>query len=366
MSSAQQKARFGRPATRWLHATNELRYRRSVSTTLLVLGGSGFVGRAVVSEGVRRGWEVATFNRGRGDSIHPGVSRIIGDRLDAATLGPLRNRDWDLVVDTWSGAPRAARDSAAVLADHAVHYVYISSASVYAPPPPIGVTESSPTVEASPDAEGGDYPELKRGAELAVTQAFGDHALLARAGLILGPHEDVGRLPWWLTRMAAGGEILAPGPPDLELQLIDARDLAIFVLDAALANHGRPCNVVSRRGHATTRSLLDACQAVAGAPDARLTWVDPDAVMAAGVEPWTELPIWLPPDSEYAGMHAANVERAHDAGLRCRPVEQTVHDTWSWLSALDGPAPLRADLKPPGLDSGRERAALGAWHARTR
>ncbi len=331
--------------------------------SLLVLGGSGFVGRAVVEEGCRRGWKVTMFNRGRGAAI-PGVSRIVGDRLDPATLRPLRRHDWDLVVDTWSGAPRAARDSAALLVDRAARYVYISSESVYAPPPPIGVEESARTVEAAPDAKHGDYAELKRGAELAVMNAFADRALVARAGLILGPHENVGRLPWWLTRMAAGGEILAPGPPDLELQLIDARDLAIFVLHAALAGHAGPVNVVGRRGHATMRSLLDACLATAGAPDARLTWMDPDAVIAAGIEPWTELPIWLPPDSEFAGMHAANVERAHAAGLRCRPIEHTVRDTWNWLSAVGGSPPLRSDLDPPGLDRRRERAALDARHER--
>lgn len=334
-----------------------------MALSLLVLGGSGFVGRAVVEEGCRRGWEVTTFNRGRGMAI-PGISRILGDRLDPATLHPLRRRDWDVVVDTWSGAPRAARDSAMLLADRAARYVYISSESVYAPPPPIGVEESAPTVEASPDADRGDYAELKRGAELAVMNAFADRALVARAGLILGPHENVGRLPWWLTRMAAGGEILAPGPPDLALQLIDARDLAIFVLHAALAGHAGPVNVVSRRGQATMRSLLEACRAAAGVPDARLTWIDPAEVIEAGIEPWTELPIWLPPDSEFAGMHAANVERAHAAGLRCRPVEQTVHDTWTWMCALGGSPPLRADLDPPGLDRGRERAVLDAWHQR--
>jgi nucleoside-diphosphate-sugar epimerase len=329
-------------------------------TSLLVLGGSGFVGRAVVNEGCRRGWEVTTFNRGRSDGID-GVARIIGDRLDPSTLVPLAERDWDLVVDTWSGAPRAAHDSAAALADHAARYVYISSASVYESPPPIGVEESATTVESSPDADGGEYAELKRGAELAVLQGFGDRALLARAGLILGPYENVGRLPWWLMRMEAGGEILAPGPPELELQFVDARDLANFVLDATLAGRAGPFNVISRRGHATMRSLLDACHAVAGAPDARLTWVDPDAVIAAGIEPWTELPVWIPPDSEFAGLHAVNVELAHAAGLHCRPVGETVEDTWAWLSTLDGASPPRAG--PIGLDSERERAALSAWHA---
>jgi nucleoside-diphosphate-sugar epimerase len=335
-----------------------------MAMSLLVLGGSGFVGRAVASEGCRRGWKVTTFNRGRGLPVD-GVAQVFGDRMDPATLGPLREDDWDIVVDTWSGPPRAARDSAALLSDHAARYVYISSASVYAPPPPLGVQESSRTVESSPDAEHGDYAELKRGAELAVIQAFGDRALVARAGLIVGPYEDVGRLPWWLRRMALGGEVLAPGPPDLRLQLIDARDLANFVLDAALAGHGGAFNVVSRPGHATMRSLLETCRAVAGAPDARLTWIDPEAVIAAGIEPWTELPIWLPPDSEFAGMHAANVERAHAAGLRCRPIEQTVEDTWCWLRGLDGPPRLRPDLDPPGLDLAREREAIAAWHART-
>ncbi len=336
-----------------------------MTPSLLVLGGSGFVGRALVDEGLARGWEVAIFNRGQravgvGDER---VRRMIGDRLEPATLAPLTERAWDLVADTWSGAPRAARASAAALAAHAGHYVYISSESVYAPPPPIGVQETSPTVKASPDAMHGDYPELKRGAELAIMEAFGERALVARAGLILGPREDVGRLTWWLARMALGGEVLAPGPPELELQYIDARDLAAFVIDAASAGRSGPFNVVSRRGHATMASLLEACRLVSGAADTRLRWLAPADVLAAGIEPWTELPIWIPPEHEFAGMHAANVERAHAAGLRCRPVHDTVADTWAWMSALDQPPPLRADVAPPGLDRDRERAALGRAQA---
>ncbi len=329
---------------------------------LLVLGGTGFAGRAIVEEGVWRGWDVSAFNRGRGGWADPRATHVLGDRLEPATLETLRARDWDLVVDTWSGAPAAVRDSARALADRAARYVYISSESVYAPPPPVGVTELSPTVEASPDLRTGDYAELKRGAEMAVLEAFGERALLARAGLILGPYENVGRLPWWLTRLAAGGEILAPGTPQLELQYIDVRDLARFVLDASLNGHSGAFNVVSRRGHANMGSLLEAGLAVAGGDEAHLTWVAPEFVVDSGIEPWTELPIWIPPDHEYAGMHAANVERAHAAGLRCRPVSETVADTWAWMSGRDGPPPLREDLPPPGLEPAQARAVLDAWH----
>ncbi len=328
---------------------------------LLVLGGSEFVGRALVGEGLARGWRVTTFNRGRGWAA-PGVERLIGDRGNPRDLARLADGEWDVVADTWSGAPRAASDSAAVLSGRARGYVYISSGSVYAPPLALGADESAPTVPASPRADGGEYSELKRGAEVAVQAAFGDRALLARAGLILGPHENVGRLPWWLTRMAAGGEILAPGPPDLPLQYIDVRDLAAFVLHAVLGGRGGAYNVVSRRGHATMGSLLEACRAVAGRSGARLTWVDPDAVLEAGIEPWSELPIWIPPEHEYAALHDASVERAYADGLRCRPVQETVADTWSWLSGMGGVAPLREDRPRPGLDPGRERAALKAWH----
>ena len=329
-----------------------------MTDTLLVLGGSGFVGPAVVSEGLGRGFSVTTFHRGTGGWTHPDVRSVRGDRLDPASLAPLRERSWDLVVDTWSGAPRAVRDSARALSDRAGRYVYISSESVYRPPPTRGADESAATVDGDPDAGATAYAEDKRGGEVAVEQAFAERALLARCGLILGPYEDVGRLTWWLARMARGGQILCPGPPDLPLQYIDARDLAGFAIDAATAGHSGPFNVVSRRGHATMGSLLEACKAVAGAGDAALTWVAPEAIAAAGIEPWTELPIWLPADHEYAAMHDSDSERAHAAGLHCRPVRDTAHDTWRWLSTLPAPPPLREGAMPAGLAPEREREVL--------
>jgi 2'-hydroxyisoflavone reductase len=332
---------------------------------LLVLGGSAFVGRALVSEGLAMGFEVTTFNRGQTGSAVSGVRAVHGDRHDPGSLAQLAGREWDLVVDTWSGAPCAVRDSAQALRDHAGFYAYISSGSVYTPPPPLGATESAETVPASPDGDGGSYPELKRGAEIAVQQTFPDRMLLARAGTILGPHENVGRLTWWLSRMARGGEVLCPGPREHAIQYIDARDLARFVITAASAGNTGAFNTVSRKGHATMGSLLQACLATSGADDATLTWFDPEAVADAKIEPWDELPIWIPPGHEYAGMHDTNVDRAYNAGLRCRPVINTVSDTWQWQTGLHGDSPIRADLPHPGLDAEREHNALTAWHHRS-
>jgi nucleoside-diphosphate-sugar epimerase len=336
--------------------------RYSARVKLLVLGGSGFVGPAVVEDALRRGWEVATFNRGHGEPPHPDVERLVGDRLAPRDLDQLGSRSWDVVVDTWAGAPRAARDSATVLAGCAERYVYVSSESVYAHPPPLGADESAETVAASPDGEDdGDYASLKRGAELAIEAAFGDCALLARPGAILGPREDVGRLPWWLLRMERGGEVLAPGPRERPLQYVDARDLARWLLDAAEAEASGPFNVVCRKGHATMGTLLDACREATGGA-AEVVWVSPAHVESAGIEPWTELPLWIPPDHEYAWLHDMNVDRAHAGGLRCRPVEETVRDTWEWLVSIGRRPPLK-EYAASGVDEASERAVLAAWRS---
>jgi nucleoside-diphosphate-sugar epimerase len=329
---------------------------------LLVLGGTSFVGRAVVTAAVDRGWSVTTFNRGRGGWAHPRAERLTGDRLRPADVRPLAEGGWHAVVDTWSGAPRAVRDSATRLAASADRYLYVSSRSVYAPPLRPGLDESHPTVEASPDADATEYPQDKRGAEIAVEAAFGTRAVLARAGLILGPYEDVGRLPYWLLRIERGGEVLAPGPADQPLRCIDARDLAAWLLDAAETGASGPVNLVCPAGHATTRDLLVAAITATGS-DAELVWVDPAAIEAAGIHRWTELPGWLPPDPDLAGLISTNVDRATATGLRCRPITDTVADTWAWLVSAGRVLPAKPGRPRLGIDPARERATLAAWRA---
>ncbi|MER5455284.1 NAD-dependent epimerase/dehydratase family protein [Micromonospora sp. NPDC002389] len=326
---------------------------------MLMLGGSGFVGRATVAEGLRREWSVTVFNRGRHGAPPDGVRHLVGDRTTSDGLAALADGEWDVVVDTWDGAPRAAQAGARMLAGRVGHYVYVSSGAVYAPPVPAGVTEDAAVVDADPDAADGDYPTLKRGAERAVQEVFGDRVLLGRAGLILGPGEDIGRLPWWLTRIARGGDVLAPGPADLPVQYVDVRDLAVFLLDAGAAGLGGAVNVVDRAGHTTMGELLAAAVAATGA-DASLRWVGPERLRDAGVSPWTELPVWLPPGHAYRWMQQIDVSRAFAAGFTGRPVSDTVADTWEWLRRV-GTVPDRAGRparEPVGLDPVREAALL--------
>ncbi|MFE0917937.1 SDR family oxidoreductase [Streptomyces nigra] len=329
---------------------------------LLVLGGTEFAGRAVVEAALGHGWEVTVLNRGRHDPP-AGVRSLWGDRTAAGGLDALAGDEtWDAVVDTWSGAPRPVLDAARLLRDRAGRYVYVSSCSVYAWAPPAGYTEEAPLVEGAEAGAGQtDYARDKRGGELAAVEGFGaGRSLLVRAGLILGPYENVGRLPWWLNRMARGGPVLAPGPRDLPLQYVDVRDLAEWILGAVEAGLSGPYNLMSPQGHSTMGEFLEACATVAG-PDAELRWVDPEVVLAAGIEPWTQLPVWVPPGSDlHDALHAADVSPAVAAGLRCRPVAETVADTWRWLQGLGGTAPQRPDRSLKGVDPEVEAKALAA------
>jgi 2'-hydroxyisoflavone reductase len=325
---------------------------------LLVLGGTHHVGRAVAETALERGDDVTTLNRGLTGHQPPGAQVLHADRTDPAALrAALGDESWDAVIDTWSGAPKVVADAATLLAGRAGQYGYVSSISVYRNPFPRGGDETSPVVNADPaSTDGTDYQAAKRGGELAAAAAFGDRALLARAGLILGPYEIVGRMPWWLRRMERGGDVLAPGPRDMPLQYIDCRDLAAWMLSAADRGLGGAFNTVSRRGQATMGSLLEAARDVTGSR-ATLVWAPPEVITAAGIKPWIELPVWVPPEGEDASVHDSDVSAVYAAGLTCRPVTETIANTWQWLQEEGDPQP-RPGLPEHGLSPEVERRVL--------
>jgi 2'-hydroxyisoflavone reductase len=332
---------------------------------VLVIGGSMFLGRAIVSEALRRGDEVTTFNRGRSRPDRPGVEAVHGDRGVTEDLRRLVDgRDWDVVIDVCGFVPRTVRQSARLLSGHARHYTFISTIRVHADWPAKRIDESSPLHECPSDAEEGDYEVLKAGCERAVEQYFDGGALMIEPGVIIGPHEHVGRLPWWLTRIAEGGRVLAPGDPDRALQLIDARDIAAFTL--ARAAEGTTGRFVTSgvAGSATFGAWLGACLAVTGSR-AELVWVPDQVLLEHDVTPFFELPLWLADDPASAGAWFASPAKALAAGLVCRPLEETVRDTWAWLREVPvaersfGTSDVRHGIAPD-----KEARILAAWEHR--
>ena len=305
---------------------------------LLVLGGTKFLGRHAVDAALDAGHDVTIFTRGQTNAgLFPDAEHLVGDRDGA--LGALAGRHWDGVVDTSGYVPRVVRQSAELLRDAVGRYVFVSSISVYD-------DFSEPVDEGSPVAQLEDpateeimeaYGALKAACENVVEEVYGERSALVRAGLIVGPYDPTDRFTYWPRRIALGGDVLGPGRPDAPVQFVDARDLARWLVTLALDGPGGTFNATGPAEPMTFSQLLERAREAIGA-DANVVWVDDQRVLDAEVQPWTELPLWLP-GAEYAGMARADIGRALDAGLTFRPLEETVVDTLAWDRGVPGDRP---------------------------
>jgi 2'-hydroxyisoflavone reductase len=331
---------------------------------ILILGGGRFLGRTFAAEALDAGHRVTVFNRGKTSVDLPGSEVVHGDREDPADLERLAAEgSWDAIVDTSGYVPKIVGDTARALAGSAGAYLFISSISAFAEYPGKPAGYGSPLYECVPDATEGDYGELKAGCERAVREAFPGRVLVHYPGLIIGPHENAGR-SWWYSRIARGGDVLAPGDPDRGIQLIDARDIARFGLrclksDTEDGSDGDALLLTSPPGHTTFGAWLAACVAETGS-DARLRWAPDELLLKHEVAIWSGLPLWAPVREELAGTWANDVSRSLAAGLVCRPIEETVRDTCAWLRD----APLRTDedgrINGHGLPPADEQRILEA------
>lgn len=332
---------------------------------LLIIGGTAFVGRTIVSDALDRGHAVTTFNRGLTGGDVGGVEAVRGDRSTDQGVRPLAGRSFDAVIDPGGLVPAHVLRTARVTADAAPFYAFVSTTAVYQAWDTVSMDESAATWSGEHDQDGdpADLAKLrvhKSGCELAVAQYYGpDAALVVRAGSIVGPHDNLGQLPWWLTRIAAGGRVLAPGDPARGLQLIDVRDIAAFVLDRVEAQAGGVHNAVPDGPNTTMGRLIDDCAAVTGA-DATPVWMDERFLLSQGVQPWAELPLWIPDLPDTAGFWALSGASAKAAGLRTRPFGDSIRDTWEWLRSGGQVRPAPGALQF-GIAAGKERDVLAAW-----
>jgi 2'-hydroxyisoflavone reductase len=330
---------------------------------LLVLGGTWFLGRAVVAAARQDGHAVTVFHLGRTPDP-AGVHAVHGDRRQAADLGRLaQTGPWDAVIDVPGVIPAEVRDAARVLKGAADRYVFVSTVSAYRHWPAQPVAEGSALHDGDPDADpgawqwgAGVYGPLKAGAEAAVRREYPpDKVVVLRPGVILGPGEYGGRLTWWLRRAARGGQTLAPGRPTDPVRPVDVRDLAAFIVTLLSSDASGGYNVAGPAGRDTMADLITECSRITGG-DATPVWVDSDWLIEQGVRQWTELPVWR----TAAGTWAIDTRRAEAAGLACRPLARTVADTWAWLSSGGQPATTER-ARMHGIDPQREAHLLAAW-----
>ncbi len=328
---------------------------------LLIIGGTRFLGHALTEAALRAGHTVTLLHRGTaGCAVLPEAEHLHAERDGG--LEVLGDRTWDTVIDTCGQLPRVVEASATRLRPRAGRYLFISTISVYADPLPSGVTEDAPVATlADPRTEAlsnETYGGLKALCESRVRAAFGAEALIVRPGLIVGPRDYTDRFPYWIRRLADGGEVLAPGNPEQRVQFIDARDLATFCLHLLDTGAGGTLHVTGPTAPLTMRAFLEGASTALGS-HATFTWLDEAFLRETGVHPWTELPLWVPATD--AAFSAVDLGRAVAAGLHCRPMADTVRDTLTWERAL----PDGARTGSPAMTREREADLLLRWRRRS-
>jgi 2'-hydroxyisoflavone reductase len=315
---------------------------------ILIIGGTRFLGRHLVDAALARRHEVTLFNRGKSNpDLFPQLETILGDR--EKDVNRLQGRVWDAVIDVAGYLPRIVRLSAEVLEPNVSRYVFISSLSVYADFRKIGIDESYPVGkiegESVEEITGETYGPLKALCEKTVQQIYGERALIVRPGLIVGPHDPTDRFTYWPVRVARGGDVLAPQKAGAATQIIDVRDLSDFVLKLIEENASGIYNATGPDYELTLGKLLEVSKQVSGS-NANVKWASVEFLNQNKVEAWSDMPAWIPDDEEGVGFARVDISKALRAGLKFRPLEETVRDTLEWARTRPTDHEWRAGLTP--------------------
>ena len=324
---------------------------------ILIIGGTRFLGRHLVEAALAHGHEITLFNRGKSNpELFPQLETILGDREQ--DVNKLKDRIWDAVIDVAGYVPRIVRLSAEVLKENVSRYVFISSISVYADFRKVGIDESDPVGkiedETVEEITGETYGPLKALCEQTVQELYGERALIVRPGLIVGPHDPTDRFTYWPVRVARGGDVLAPQKPEAAIQVVDVRDLSEFILKLIEENASGVYNATGPDYELTIGRLLDVSKQISDS-DANFRWASVEFLNQHKVEAWSDMPTWVPDDEVEVGFSRLDVSKAIAAGLKFRPLEETVRDTLAWAQTRPPDHEWRA-----GLTAEREAEVLAA------
>ncbi|HEY2683015.1 MAG TPA: NAD-dependent epimerase/dehydratase family protein [Steroidobacteraceae bacterium] len=331
--------------------------------TLLILGGTGFIGPHLTKQALRLGWKVTHFNRGKHapDGVAD-VETLIGDRN--GQIDALRARKWDVVIDDTGQIPKYVKMSADLLAPNVGYCLFISSISAYASfakpndeTSPLGQL-SDPNVDKTTDET---YGPMKALCEHYSMQAFEGRASVVRPGYIVGPLDGTDRFTYWPVRASKGGEMMAPGTPSDPIQIIDVRDLAVWMMKLAQERTTGYFNAISPPRAFTMGDIIEASLRASPQSGTKATWIPEDFLARQWKVEELDFPPWSPMSGETAGASLTSTMRAQKAGLKVRPMKETVADTLAWFHTL--PPERQAKLRA-GIDPQKEADVLEAWHAK--
>lgn len=334
---------------------------------ILVLGGTGLTGTAVVAEAMRRGHEVTSVHRGRMPSSGlPSCEQVVLNREDGHTA--LAAQGWDAVIDVSGYVPAVVRDALVTLCSPSTRWLFVSSTSVFAERDVLMQSEEAPLVQFT-DAElrrdalsnpGFDwrahqvYGECKVLCEELVRNSNAASAAILRPCVIAGAHDSTWRFPYWVDRAGRGGSIVAPAPKEAPVAVIDVRDLAAFALQCVESSVTDTFVLAPQPELATMECLIDCVRAAFPEVDSSVEWMEPETLRGHGVEPWAGLPFWLPAWTGSQGFNAFDASRSYAAGFVPRPLTDTAASVRDWLASAD-------DLPSQGitLTELKEREVLG-------
>lgn len=310
---------------------------------LLVLGGTVFLGRHLVSAALKAGHQVTTLNRGTHALLEQSkVEKLIANR--EVDLSLLAGRCFDAVIDTCGYNPETVRYSLEVLRGLVGTYIFISTVSVYGDFSKIGISEDDPIKETQAGQQG-SYGSLKADCEMLMQELMPENSLIVRPGLIAGPYDYTDRFTYWPARFARGGKILVPEWSNRYVQFIDVRDLASWLVKLAETHTKGIYLATGPNERLTMEAFFDACEQTVGDNNCQLVRAEDYVLEKAEVEPWTELPFWIPASQRnFAGVMRFDRSKSLAAGLNCRPINATIADTLAWDKTRDPSIPRLAGL----------------------
>lgn len=329
---------------------------------LLILGGTSFLGRHLTEQALDRGFDVTLFNRGQTNpGLYAGATEIHGDRKK--DLSELDGLSFDSVIDPSGYLPRDVEAAATFLKPNVPHYVFISSVSAYEDPGAPNIDEESaafpynPALESETEMTPEIYGPLKAECERRATAIYGDDALIIRPGLIVGRYDKTGRFSYWLQRIRQGGDVATPDVPDAPVQFLDAHDLAAWTLDLCERKTGGTINAIGPAAPMIFHELMQALKPTAP-PGTKLVAIEEGFLLDQGIDPWVEMPLWIPAKENMEGFMKVKTDRMLANGMKIRPLAETVADI---LDEIDANGTFLAGAS---MIAETEEKLLAAWKAK--